>query len=483
MAGQVPRLAPGLKARAVALSDPEQGLSADVLDNCDVLMWWGHQKHADIKPETGKKLVARIKAGDFSLIALHSAHFSTPFMEAMFERTRIDTARQFPGGAKEKVEITYVEPPNYRAQPKRNQIVTPYNEVRKFPDGTIKVTTHLPYCCFPAWRADGKPDSIKILKPDHPIAKGLPTNFSIPHTEMYDEPFHVPTPDERILEECWETGEWFPSGSVWHWARAASSTSGRDMRHFRSTGKRRCCDCWRTRPVGWGRRRGEDNPPAPARVDTIKKGKGLSMPAVQVETGDVTLRSPALRRFRLRADRPLTGIDLAFDGEQAHVDAKDWRALLDQVKTRSLSRWKHTRMEAPMGQPDVQALLSLVGNTPAYQLFLAGFDISEAVELVSQLPERVVLRRAIGLSGRLPSITGSGGLFFLPDGLVDDEADAAARGELVLNNKLCSMQLDAGEAMERYYIPYATPIDFTTRVGPQTRALWDRVRDFYYAFR
>ena len=207
------------------------------------------------------------------------------------------------------------------------------------------------------------------------------------------------------------------------------------------------------------------------------------MPAVQVETGDVTLRSPALRRFRLRADRPLTGIDLAFDGEQAHVDAKDWCALLDQVKTRSLSRWKHTRMEVPMGQPDVQALLSLVGNTPAYQLFLAGFDISEAVELVSQLPERVVLRRAIGLSGRLPSITGSGGLFFLPDGLVDDEADAAARGELVLNNKLCSMQLDAGEAVERYYIPYATPIDFTTRVGPQTRALWDRVRDFYYAFR
>ena len=206
---------PGLTAKAVALSDPEQGLSADVLDNCDVLMWWGHQKHGDVKPETGKKLVARVKAGDFSLIALHSGHFSTPFMEAMWERTRMDMARQFPGGDKEKVEITYVEPPGYRASPKRDQIVTPYNEVRKFPDGTIKVTTHLPYCCFPAWRADGKPSYIKMLKPDHPIAKGLPANFSIPHTEMYDEPFHVPTPDERILEECWETGEWFPSGSVW----------------------------------------------------------------------------------------------------------------------------------------------------------------------------------------------------------------------------------------------------------------------------
>ena len=132
---------PGFTAKTVTPNDPEQGLSADVLDNCDVLMWWGHKRHGEIKPETGKKLVERIKAGDFSLIALHSAHYSTPFMEAMFERTRIDMARQFPGGDKQKVEITYVEPPNYRAQPKRDQIVTPYAEVRKFPDGTTKATS------------------------------------------------------------------------------------------------------------------------------------------------------------------------------------------------------------------------------------------------------------------------------------------------------------------------------------------------------
>jgi trehalose utilization protein len=217
---------PGLTTKAVALSDPEQGLSADVLDHCDVLFWWGHQRHGDIKPATGKKLVERIKAGNFSLVALHSAHFSTPFMEAMFERTRIDAARAFPGSDKERLdiaysgtgkpaEVTFVEPPNYRASPKRDQIVTPYADVRKFPDGATKVTMHLPYCCFPAWRADGKPSTITILKPEHPIAQGLPAKFTIPHTEMYDEPFHVPTPDERILEECWETGEWFPSGSVW----------------------------------------------------------------------------------------------------------------------------------------------------------------------------------------------------------------------------------------------------------------------------
>ena len=49
-------------------------------------------RHGDVKPETGKKFVERIKAGDFSLIALHSAHYSTPFIEAMFERTWIDVA-------------------------------------------------------------------------------------------------------------------------------------------------------------------------------------------------------------------------------------------------------------------------------------------------------------------------------------------------------------------------------------------------------
>ena len=32
---------------------------------------------------------------------------------------------------------------------------------------------------------------------------------------MYDEPFHVPEPDEVILEECWAAGEWFRSGMVW----------------------------------------------------------------------------------------------------------------------------------------------------------------------------------------------------------------------------------------------------------------------------
>jgi trehalose utilization protein len=46
--------------------------------------------------------------------------------------------------------------------------------------------------------------------------KGLPTQFNIPQTEMYDEPFHVPKPDQLLFEESWATGEWFRSGMIWN---------------------------------------------------------------------------------------------------------------------------------------------------------------------------------------------------------------------------------------------------------------------------
>ena len=99
--------------------------------------------------------------------------------------------------------------------PKADARLTPCVTRRKYPDSRVKLTVHLPLCCFPAYRADGKPSQIRVLKPEHPIVKGLPCEFRLPHTEMYDEPFHVPEPDEVILEERWSAGEWFRSGMVW----------------------------------------------------------------------------------------------------------------------------------------------------------------------------------------------------------------------------------------------------------------------------
>ena len=211
------RSQPGLSVQSVALDDPEQGLSEDVLRECDVLIWWGHVRQAEVTPETGKRLVARIVAGDLALIALHSAHWSTPFVEAMNERTRRDAERTYRGSpeGQGQVEIRYVPPPKRYTLPKPDDRPTPYATVRKFPDGKDKVEVHLPYCCFPAYRADGKPSTVRVLKPDHPVARGIPRQFEVPQTEMYDEPFHVPAPDEVILEECWPTGEWFRSGMAW----------------------------------------------------------------------------------------------------------------------------------------------------------------------------------------------------------------------------------------------------------------------------
>ncbi len=210
------RSQPGLTVKSVAPDDPEQGLSEVVLGACDVLIWWGHARQAEVTPETGRKIVARIVAGDLALIALHSAHWSTPFVEAMYERARRDAERTYRDADATRTEIRFTTPSQRYTVPKRDTRLTPYAEVRKFPDGKQEVEVHLPYCCFPAYRADGKPSTIRVLKPDHPIARGIPLKFEVPQTEMYDEPFHVPEPDEVVLEECWASGEWFRSGMVWH---------------------------------------------------------------------------------------------------------------------------------------------------------------------------------------------------------------------------------------------------------------------------
>lgn len=42
-----------------------------------------------------------------------------------------------------------------------------------------------------------------------------PAHWDIAQTEMYDGPFHVPTPDAVVFEERWDKGERFRRGCVW----------------------------------------------------------------------------------------------------------------------------------------------------------------------------------------------------------------------------------------------------------------------------
>ena len=205
---------PGFSVKSVALDDPNQGLGADVLGNAQVLIWWGHVRQGEVTPETGRAIVERIKNGSLSLIALHSAHWATPFMEAMNERSRIDIKDLLRGA--NSPDLVEIPPPRRSTVPKFETRLTPYSEIKKFPNGSAKGELHLPYCCFPSYRNDGKPSHINILKPGHPIVEGIAPSFEIPREEMYCEPFHVPEPDEVILEERWATGEWFRSGMLWN---------------------------------------------------------------------------------------------------------------------------------------------------------------------------------------------------------------------------------------------------------------------------
>ena len=198
-----------LSVQSVCIDDPEQGLSDSILNNCDVLIWWGHLRHAEITMEKSAAIVKRISDGKLSLIALHSAHWSSPFVEAMNEITRRRTTANY------KVQnIEFITREKLRTGVDYTSRVTPY-VVRRFPDGVEKLQVHLPYCVFPIARNDGKASTVKLLKPKHPILKNIPAEFEIPQTEVYDEPFHVPEPDEVIFEEYWKAGEWFRSGSIW----------------------------------------------------------------------------------------------------------------------------------------------------------------------------------------------------------------------------------------------------------------------------
>lgn len=205
-----------LEFRSVALDDPDQGLAAGNLEWADVILWWGHARHSDVSTENAQRVVDYVRRGDLDLIALHSAHWARPFVEAMNWRSIQDANEHFKKHAEGKeLSTETVAPPRERTVPIHGSVVTPaYFGYKKNRD-TYHGIIHLPWCCFPDYRPDGKPSTITVTSLEHPIAKGLPTEFQVKQTEMYNEPFHVPQPDEVIFEERWELGEHFRSGLVW----------------------------------------------------------------------------------------------------------------------------------------------------------------------------------------------------------------------------------------------------------------------------
>ena len=81
-------LAQALKADDLSIQtawidkDDEHGLSEEVLNETDVLLWWGHTLHGYVRDDVADRVVARVHEG-MGFLALHSAHHSKPFKRLM----------------------------------------------------------------------------------------------------------------------------------------------------------------------------------------------------------------------------------------------------------------------------------------------------------------------------------------------------------------------------------------------------------------
>ena len=141
--------------RTATLDMPEHGLTDEVLNSTDVLIWWGHIKHGDVSEEVAEKVKTRVLEG-MGLIVLHSGHLSKPFVKLM--------------GTK----------------------------------------------CRSKWRENDETERIWVVEPGHPIADGLPEYIEIPEEETYGERFDIPTPDELVFISWFSGGEVFRSGCCFY---------------------------------------------------------------------------------------------------------------------------------------------------------------------------------------------------------------------------------------------------------------------------
>lgn len=205
----------GLVVKSVCLADPEQGVSEATLDATDVVIWWSHKRNSEVTDEHAQRIVSRVLDGKLDLIALHSAHWAKPFVRLMQERAKSDALAQVPEAERATTKWRFLLDQPYGKLPEIDAPLTP----ALTREGNVWTLT-LPACVFPSYRADGKPSHVKTLLPKHPIAAGLPATWDIPQTEMYGEPFHIPTPDDVVFEERWDKGEHFRSGCIWNFGKS-----------------------------------------------------------------------------------------------------------------------------------------------------------------------------------------------------------------------------------------------------------------------
>lgn len=123
-----------------SLNDPDQGVSEELLNQTDVLIWWGHKKHGEVKDALVSRIEKRVKEDGMGFISVHSSHFAKPYKKLM---------------------------------------------------GTP--------CSWSEYVCDGTSVEITVKEPNHPICKGV-SDFKLPLIERYGEPYRVPTPEAVPLD-------------------------------------------------------------------------------------------------------------------------------------------------------------------------------------------------------------------------------------------------------------------------------------------
>src|SRR5574344_931669 len=139
-----------LSVRTATLSEPEHGLTEAVLAQTDVLIMWSHMANDQFSDEVAERVQKEVLKG-MGLIVLHSAHLSKVMCRLM---------------------------------------------------GTSMTLR---------WKHDDR-ERLFCTAPGHPIAKGIPDHFDIPHEEMYGEYFDIPKPDDVVFTGWFAGGEVFRSG-------------------------------------------------------------------------------------------------------------------------------------------------------------------------------------------------------------------------------------------------------------------------------
>ena len=74
--------AAGFDTRTATLDEPDHGLTEDVLADTDVLTWWGHAAHEEVRDEIVDRVQERVLDG-MGLLVLHSGHYSKIFKRLM----------------------------------------------------------------------------------------------------------------------------------------------------------------------------------------------------------------------------------------------------------------------------------------------------------------------------------------------------------------------------------------------------------------